>query len=73
MIHSIDDKHGSPWLTITAETYDEWQYLRNMFWDIAGVNEEKVFIAEKNESARQVSMRIDKARTRREEEEYYCG
>lgn len=73
MIHSIDNKDGSPWLTMTAETLDEWRFLEKMYWDILDVDESQGVMIEKDDGGRQITMRISKPRCRHEEEEYYCG
>ena len=73
MIHSVhqDDKNQS-WLTITAESYNEWLQLESLYHDMVYVDGSKSHIVTKFETARQISLRVDRARTRNEDMDYYA-
>lgn len=73
MIHVIEIKDGRAWMTITAESYDEWIFLLKLWDEILLCDETVVVVMVKDETARQVSLRISEAENRQEEEEYYWG
>ena len=75
MIYSVDIKDGQAWLTLTSENIDEWKNSENLFndikWPYTDSYERLISAIEKNTAARQISMRIDIARNRYEEEYFY--
>jgi hypothetical protein len=65
------DPYKTPSLTMTAESFEEWVVLSDIYMSIIGYSDCQVSVVKKSEANRQIQIRIDQARSRFEEEEYY--
>ena len=72
MVFSVhQDRNNQSWLTITAESYNEWLQLESLYHDMVYVDGSKSHIVTRDARTRQISLRVDRARTRNEDEIYY--